>query len=132
MVNNDRIVPITNIDFLSMIGTVINLIKNFPADDAFMLYPAPFGKLSIPHYGPSNVGTILACEPVDEVEIASGVEDGVIYFVADYGYKGFSINGTEVTTTGVTVQPDGITLYKAALSGGAVEIAVVTPQIVAS
>lgn len=126
MVNNDRIVPITNIDFLSMIGTVLTLNgKNFTVAQAQTVE----GDFTIsPAEGQSN---FLVNQPVKTINVATS-EAVTIYFVAAYGYAGFSINGTAVTTTGDTVQPDGITLYKAVSAGNAVTITAVTPQIVAS
>lgn len=126
MVNNDRIVPITNIDFLSMIGTVLTLNgTNFTVAQAQTVE----GDFTIsPAEGQSN---FLVNQPVKTINVATS-EATTIYFVAAYGYAGFSINGTAVTTTGDTVQPDGITLYKALSVGDAVKITAVTPQIVAS
>ena len=49
-----------------------------------------------------------------------------VYFIPAYDYTGMSINGTAVTPTG-TVNPDGITLYKAVLASGAVTITAVSP-----
>lgn len=126
MVNNDRIVPITNIDFLSMIGTVLTLNgTNFTVAQAQTVE----GDFTIsPAEGQSN---FLVNQPAKTINVTTA--DAVtIYFVAAYGYAGFSINGTAVTTTGDTVQPDGITLYKALSVGDAVKITAVTPQIVAS
>lgn len=126
MVNNDRIVPITNIDFLSMIGTVLTLNgTNFTVAQAQTVE----GDFTIsPAEGQSN---FLVNQPAKTINVATS--DAVtIYFVAAYGYAGFSINGTAVTTTGDTVQPDGITLYKALSVGDAVRITAVTPQIAAS
>lgn len=127
MVNNDRIVPITNIDFLSMIGTVLTLNgTNFTVAQAqtvegdFTISPAE-----------GQTGNYLVNQPVKTINVATS-EAVNIYFVAAYGYAGFSINGTAVTTTGDTVQPDGITLYKAVSAGNAVTITAVTPQIAAS
>lgn len=126
MVNNDRIVPITNIDFLSMIGTVLTLNgTNFTVAQAQTVE----GDFVLSATG--NAGNVLANQPVKTFDFAAETTAAVVYFVAAYGYAGFSVNGAAVTATGDTVQPDGITLYTATLSGGAVEIAVVTPQIVA-
>ena len=127
MVNNDRIVPITNIDFLSMIGTVLTLNgTNFTVAQAQTVE----GDFTI-SLGEGQTGNFLVNQPVKTINVTT--PDAVtIYFVAAYGYAGFSINGTAVTATGDTVQPDGITLYKALSVGNAVTITAVTPQIVAS
>jgi len=126
MVNNDRIVPITNIDFLSMIGTVLTLNGT-----KFTVAQAQTVEGDFVLSATGDAGNVLANQPVKTINVATS-EAVTIYFVAAYGYAGFSINGTAVTTTGDTVQPDGITLYKAVSVGNAVTITAVTPQIAAS
>lgn len=124
MVNNDRIVPVQKIDFLSLIGTVCAIanvsITAVAADDVE-------GNFSIT--GSGNVGNKLANQPVKTCDFKSGVTAGVVYFVAGYDYEGFKVAGTAVTASGADVVPDGITLYKATLASGAVTIAAVTPSI---
>jgi hypothetical protein len=71
----------------------------------------------------SGSGNVIANEPVKTFNFASAVTAAVVYFIPDYDYQGFSINGTAVTAAGVEVVPDGCTLYKATLASGAVTIA---------
>ena len=117
MINDKRIVPITKTDLLTMIGTCMVLAgTSVTAAEA----SAP-GEFSIT--GSGNVGNKLAAEPVKALNFASGVTAGVVYFVADYNYEGFSVAGTKVTTSGATVDADSCTLYSATLATGAVTIA---------
>lgn len=124
MVNNDRIVPIMKIDFLSMIGTVLAIANVsatvLAADDIE-------GDFSVT--GSGSVGNLLANQPVKSADFKSGVTAGTVYFVADYAYEGFKVAGTKVVTAGATVKADGITLYKAALASGTVTITAITPSL---
>jgi hypothetical protein len=47
-----------------------------------------------------------------------------LYFVADYNYKGFTVNGATATIVdnNVTVEKDSCTLYKAVLDSGSITI----------
>lgn len=121
MVNIDRIVPIQSIDFLSLIGTILKM----NGTSYTVVKSNTQGDFSLT--GTGNAGNILANQPVRSLDFAAGVTAGVVYFVADYDYQGFSVAGTKVTTSGATVQPDGITLYTATLASGAVTIAAITP-----
>lgn len=121
MVNNDRIVPIQSIDFLSLIGTILKM----NGTSYTVVKSNTQGDFSLA--GTGDVGNILANQPVRSLDFATGVTAGIVIFVADYDYQGFSVAGTKVTTSGATVQPDGITLYSATLASGAVTIEAITP-----
>ncbi|MBQ1437979.1 MAG: hypothetical protein IIZ07_08625 [Ruminococcus sp.] len=122
MINKDRIVPIEKIDFLSMIGTVMNLIgaSNFHVDatDAE-------GNLTVT--GSGDVGTVLANQPLVSANFPAGVTAGVLYFVPDYKFSGFKIAGVAVEAEGDTPDYKGVALYSATLSSGTVTVAAVTP-----
>ena len=122
MINNDRIVPIQSMDFLSMIGTILAINGT-----SYTVVASTDVQGTFEITGTGDVGNVLANQPVQTMDFASGVTAGVVYFVADYDYQGFSVAGTKVTTSGATVQPDGITLYTATLASGAVTIAAITP-----
>lgn len=122
MINNDRIVPIQSIDFLSLIGTILKM----NGTSYTVVKSNTQGDFSLT--GTGNAGNILANQPVRSLDFATGVTAGVVYFVADYDYQGFSVAGTKVTTSGTTVQPDGISLYTATLATGAVTVAKITPD----
>lgn len=123
MINNDRIVPIQSMDFLSMIGTILAIngtsytaVASTDVDGTFEIT------------GTGDVGNVLANQPVQTMNFASGVTAGVVYFVPDYNFSGISINGTAVDLSAVTIDADGISLYTATLSTGAVTVAKITPD----
>lgn len=124
MVNNDRIVPIQKVDFLSMVGIGLKL-----AGTSFTVIGAKDVEGNFDVTGSGDAGNKLANQPLQSLDFKSGVTAAVVYFVADYDYVGFKVAGTAVSTAGVTVVADGITLYTATLSGGTVTIAVVTPAL---
>lgn len=121
MINNDRIVPIQKIDFLSMIGTVMTLNNT-----SYSILEATDIEGNFTVTGTGAAGTFLANQPVETIEFPTAVTGATIYFVAAYDYVGMTRNGAAITPTG-TVQPDGITLYKAVLASNAVTITPVTP-----
>lgn len=110
MINDKRIVPVTKtslIDLYSVIlaATSVSATKLAAAasDGSFVIASAS--------------GTYLANEPVKSLEITTGTS-ATIYFVPTLDYKGFTIAGSPVTTTGTEVDADGASLYTATLSGG--------------
>ena len=123
MINNDRIVPIQKIDFLSLIGTILTL---HGTSYAVLAASDVEGTFSVT--GSGAAGNKLAAQPVKTLDFASGVTSGTVYFVADYGYEGITVNGSTSYGDGsATVKADGITLYKAVLSSGDVTVTAVTP-----
>ena len=124
MINNDRIVPIQKIDFLSMIGTILTL---HGTSYAVLAASDVEGTFSVT--GTGAAGNKLAAQPVKTLDFASGVTSGTVYFVADYGYEGITVAGSAATygDGSATVKADGITLYKAVLSSGEVTVTAVTP-----
>ena len=126
MINNERIVPIQKVDYLSMIGTVLTL-----ASVSYNVLEASdiLGTFSVT--GTGAVGTLLANQPVQSLDFASGVTSGTVYFIAAYDFEGFTVAGETATmgTDSVDVQPDGITLYKAVLGTGEVTVTAITPIV---
>lgn len=114
MINQDRIVPITTIDLISLYGLILQqneatlaAVDATTTDGQFVVTEA-----STP---------LIASEPVQTMDFASAVTSATVYFVAAYDYAGFTINGAAVTPTG-DVNADGRTLYKAGLASGAITI----------
>ena len=126
MINNDRIVPIQKIDFLSLIGTVLALNNT-----SYTAIAATDVEGDFEVTGSGAAGNKLASQPVKYLDFKSGVTSGTVYFVAAYDYEGFKVAGTAVTPAAgsVTVKADGITLYKAVLADSAVTITAVTPVV---
>ena len=114
MINENRIVPVQQIDLLSLYGLIL---QQTSATLAAVAAGNVEGEFSID----SASTPLILNEPVKSVDIASGVSTATIYFVAGYNYEGWSINGSAVTPTGDVVA-DGKTLYKAALASGAITI----------
>ena len=129
MVNNDRIVPIQKIDFLSMIGTILTLES---VSFAVLAATDIEGDFSVT--GTGAAGTKLANQPVKTLDFASGVTGGTVYFVPAFSFTGITVAGSAATIDDAgldleDIQPDGITLYKAVLSSGEVTITAVTPSL---
>ena len=117
MINNNRIVPITAVDLITMYGLILKLAASTAptALDA----TTTDGQFS----QTANSATVLASEPVKTLDFASGVTAGTVYFVPAYDYSGFTLAGVATATAGTAVEADGRTLYSAALANGTVTIA---------
>lgn len=113
MINNDRIVPVTQTDLLSLYGLILKQDSN-NASMATLQATTVDGQFSC------GTGIHLAAQPVKSCDFTGA--SGTLYFVADYNYEGFTKSGAAVTMGGATVNPDGKTLYKAALSSNTVTI----------
>lgn len=124
MVNHDRIVPITKVDLLTLIGTILGLNGT-----SYTVLKASTVEGAYSVTGTGDAGNKLADQPVQSLDFAEGVTAAVVYFVAAYDYAGISVAGTAVTPTGATVKADGKTLYKAALSSGTVTVTAVSPDV---
>lgn len=113
MINNDRIIPVTATDLITLYGLILKVgsinVTALEATDTK-------GNFLV-----AESGTVLANEPVSMLNFASGVSTANVYFVPAYDYSGVKINGATVTPTG-TVEADGRTLYLASLASGAVTI----------
>lgn len=116
MINNDRIVPVTAIDLISLYGlilkaagTTLTAINASTVDGQFEVESA--------------ANALIASEPVKSLDFASSLNSATVYFVPTYDYKGFTKNGAAVTEAGATVKADGRTLYSATLSTSTVTFA---------
>lgn len=126
MINNDRIVPVQKIDLLSLLGTVLGLIGT---SYSVLASSDVEGTFSVT--GTGAAGNLLANQPVKTLDFASGVTSGTVYFVAAYDFAGITVAGAAATIAegSATVEPDGVTLYKAVLSSGSVTVSAVTPVV---
>lgn len=116
MINTNRIVPIEKVDLISMYGLI--LLQASANSSMTALQPDDVdGDFTI-----STTGIKLASQPVKSVNITANA--ATLFFVPDYHYAGFTVNGAAATIAAndVTVNPDGHTLYKAVLSSGTVTI----------
>lgn len=116
MINNDRIVPVTSIDLLSLYGLILQQNATNLASVSSVTVNG--------HFAITAAATpLIADEPVKSVNFA-GVTSATLYFVAAYDYAGFAVGGNAVTVTG-DVNADGRTLYKAVLASGKVTVTTV-------
>lgn len=119
MINANRVVPIQAVDLISMYGLILLQDSN-NANLTAVAASNVEGDFSIT----SAANPLILNEPVQSVNIASGVSSATMYFVAGYNYEGFLLNNVAVTPTVPSegILNDGATLYKAVLSAGAVTI----------
>lgn len=114
MINYDRIVPVTQVDLLTLYYNMMKLAGTTVA----VLEAANIGEFVMA----SGSGNVLAAEPVKSFDFASGVTSAKLYFIPAYDFEGFKVAGSAVTPTG-EMAADGRTLYTATLASGAVTIA---------
>ena len=129
MINNDRIVPVTKIDLLSLYGTVLSLHGT-----SYAILKASDTEGDFEVTGSGAAGNKLANQPMKTLDFKSGVTSGTVYFVAAYDFSAIKVAGSAATisSSGLDldeVKPDGVTLYSAALSSGEVTITAITPEV---
>lgn len=129
MVNTDRIVPITKIDYLSMIATAMVLTGT-----SFTVLPSSDVEGTFAVTGTGSAGNFLANQPVKTLDYPTGVTAATVYFVASNDFAGITVADAAATIDDAgldidDVKNDGITLYKAALASGEVTITAVTPSL---
>ena len=127
MINNNRIVPITKIDWLSAVSTFLNLAS---VSHNVLASSDVQGTFSVT--GSGSAGTFLCDQPVKKLNIPSGVTGCTIYFVAAVDFLGLTVNDAAPTFDSDHLDNDDIvtdaaTLYKAVLSSGTVTLTAVTP-----
>lgn len=112
MINNDRIVPVTATDLISLYGVILSAARK-TLTVANATNPGEFEITA--------TGDQIASEPIATCDFASSATSANLYFVPAYDYTGFTVAGEPVVATGDVVA-DGRTLYLAALSRGAITI----------
>lgn len=118
MINENRIVPVTKTDLLTLYGNILTI-----AGTSVSAVSAVNANGDFVVEATGDAGNVIANEPVKSLDFADGVTAAVVYFIPGYNYAGFSIDGTAVATSGAEVDPDGVTLYTATLATNAVTIA---------
>jgi hypothetical protein len=119
MINKDRIVPVQATDLLSLYGLILKMDSNNSTLAKLDALDVD-GNFKVT----SGSAPLLCSQPAETIDIdatASSVSSATIFFVPAYDYEGFTIDGSAVTPTG-SVDADGVTLYKAVLSSGAITI----------
>lgn len=115
MINNDRIVPITAINLITLYSVVL-AAAGVSATKLDAAAPGEFEQTT-------DEATVLCSEPVKTFGFGSEVTAGTVYFVPALDFKGFTIGGTAAETTGADITADGCSLYTAALADGTLTIA---------
>lgn len=121
MINENRIVPVTKTDLLSLYSVILKQDSN-NSGLAKLVSSDVVGNFEIK----TNSAVLIADQPVVSCDIdatASSVSAATLFFVADNAFVGFSIDGVAVTPAdgSAAVVADG-SLYKAVLSSGAITI----------
>ena len=124
MVNDSRIVPVQRIDYLSLLGTVLNYSALAAGGDAITVLAAGDVEGTFVLDTEGDAGTVLCNQPVKTLAIDSDTTAATVIFVAAYDFGGITLAGAEVEAT---VKADGITTYAAVLADGAVTVTALTP-----
>lgn len=110
MINNDRIVPVTVTDLITLCGTIFKIAnKNITPIDAI----STDGRFEVNTAQKSYICT----EPVKSIDFTGEAAQDLVYFVPSYDFEGFLQNGEITNDVTGKVVPDGKTLYLA--NGGA-------------
>lgn len=118
MINEDRIVPVSKTDLISLYGLILKVANV----DVAKLDATGTGTFEISQALTTDY--VLADEPVKSLNIASTVTSASIYFVAAYDFEGFTVGEASATIASgsVDVDADGNTLYLAVLANGEITI----------
>lgn len=116
MINEDRIVPVTATDLITLYSIILLQDSNNSAMTKLAAEDVE-GDFKV-----TTTGIKLAAQPVKSCNFTAS--SGTLYFVPDYFYEGFLTNGSAATIADndVEVVADGRTLYKAVLATGTVTI----------
>lgn len=110
MINNDRIVPVTVTDLITLYGTIFKIAnKSVTAIDAI----STDGRFEVKTAQKSYICT----EPVKSIDFTGEAAEDLVYFVPSYDFEGFLQNGEMTSNVTGEIVPDGKTLYLA--NGGA-------------
>lgn len=118
MINSDRIVPIQRTDLLSLYATILVLAN---VDLEILKASDVEGDYTL-----SGGNTYLADQPVKTLDFTA--TQGRVYFVADFGFEGLTINGAKADYEG-EIKKDSSTLYLAELAEGAVTVTAISPTV---
>ena len=117
MINANSIVPPAATDLMTLYSVILKQDSNNSGlVKLAAIAPGEFSQKT-------NSAVALANEPVTELDFASGVTAGTVYFVPALDFKGFSLAGVATEFSG-TIDENGIgsDLYKAVLSSGSITV----------
>lgn len=128
MINNDRIVPVTRIDLLSLIGTVLGL-----GGTSYSVLNSTDVEGDFDLTGSGAAGNKLCGQPVKTLNFHTGVTSGTVYFVAAHDFEGITFHEGTATFNSSYLDNDDVrgdcaTLYKAVLSSSTITLTAVTPD----
>lgn len=112
MINANRIVPVMATDLLSLYSTILaaaNVTLTKLVADGIGTFEVK-----------SAATALIADEPVKSLNIDDAVSSATIYFIADYDFDAFYLDGVKASVDGVVA--DGRTLQKAVLSTGVITV----------
>ena len=114
MINKDRIIPITKVDYLSLISTIMAI-----NDSAMVVISSADVEGNFEISGSDVFG--LLNQPAKSINIAAESSITDIYFVPDYDFKGITADGEEIELAegSVEVDPSETVLYILDYSDGA-------------
>jgi hypothetical protein len=118
MINNDRIVPITKIDYLSLIYVILS------GRGSIGVLKVVDGVASVP--SASQFTQLLVNEPVKKIELVTGSKP--LIFVASHDFEGITLNG-EAVNVDTEIKNDGVSLYGVFQAEGQVDVEAMTPEV---
>ncbi|MCR5480845.1 MAG: hypothetical protein K6F27_13430 [Ruminococcus sp.] len=116
MINNNRIVPITATDLISMYGLI--LVVGAATAPEKLDADTVLGDFS----EDTTAKTVIASQPLRSLNFGASVAASTVYFVPSSDFKGFTKTGATLTVTG-EVEAGSASLYSATLSTNALTIA---------
>lgn len=116
MINENRIVPVTATDLISLYGLILKQDSNNADLTAVQAVNAGVFEIE------DGSDPLLAAEPIKSCNFAEDVTAATLYFVPAYDFAGFTLNGVAASVTG-DIDADGRTLYCATLATNAITIA---------
>lgn len=115
MINENRIVPVTAVDLISLYGLILS--QNGDNAGLTSLEATGAGEFTIT----DGTNVLIANEPVKVCDVAEDVTAATIYFVPAYNFAGFTLNGVAAEID-AEIEADGRTLYKAVLATGVITV----------
>ena len=121
MVNENRIVPVTKMDLISLFGSVISLLYALPDLPSTLQL---LGTSEIGVFDITAVGGYLLTEPAKIINLPASFSDGAVVFIPGYDFEGFTIAGVkaEYSDEGIIPKSTPNTLYMATIVDGEVGV----------
>lgn len=120
MVNENRIVPVTKMDLISLFGSVAALMLDLSGAEPVILDPVEMGVFEV-----ESNGIYLLSEPAKSIDFAATATAATVVFVPGYDYEGITLAGAAVEPGEGSILPEAEpnAFYGAALQSGSIVIA---------